>query len=82
MLCYFHFTDDDKEVNKNDNSYDSLESKESFWYSHCYIQNSEHLGVDLVIILFKEAKVSELKFANSATLMAKHDMEVFLGKDR
>jgi hypothetical protein len=42
---------------------------------------SEHLGVDLLIIFFKEVKVSELKFANSATLMATHDMEVYLGKD-
>ena len=59
IFCYLHFTDIDKEVDKNDNNYDRLwKIKEVFdilgvVYSKFY-NPSEHLAIDEVIVRLKE----------------------------
>ena len=88
ILRYTHFTDNDKEVKKNNDNYDRpwkiKEVFDTLDVAHSNFYNpSEYLATDEVIVLFRgrqhsssisqtNTNISELKFTNSVTFMATH----------
>ena len=91
ILRYLHFTDNAKEIDKNDDNYDRLwkirecsiiEILQPFqtfgdWQGDCTSQTEGCIQS----VYLKETHVCKSKFTSSVTLMATHDMVVFFGKD-